>query len=60
MKNIFYSFKGLLIKQITQIFFEGESPTLIFTLFWHTLNQIFSCHVRGFEKLQHHLKIASS
>ena len=28
IKNIFITFKGLSIKQITQIFLKGESPTL--------------------------------
>ena len=29
IKSIFRLFKGLSIKEITQIFLEGESPTLI-------------------------------
>ena len=32
-KAFFIIFKGLLMEQITQIFSEGESPTLIFLTF---------------------------
>ena len=32
MKSIFYHFKGVSMKQLTQTILEGESPTLLKTL----------------------------